>query len=163
MSITPSQKRCERKLGEIEILKQKEFHNEEELEKISKESYYKNIMNQYYNQGSSYSIVTAHEVAPITVGEGSIMVQCNHGRDVYRFIHTGNKYVIEMPNIHTVLNVTCTFAACRAADMHIDVAMVNGQRDHNSETCTISYNYDNYNSIYYTSFARPDECVIYSY
>jgi hypothetical protein len=79
------------------------------------------------------------------------------------FIHTGKKYVIEMPNIHTVLNVTCTFAAIRAADMRIDIAMVNGQRDQNSETCTISYNYDNFDSIYYTSFARPDQCIIYSY
>jgi hypothetical protein len=158
MSVTPSQKRCERKLAEIELLKQKDQHNDEELGKLSMEQYYKNVMTQHYQP-----TVKAYPVSPLTIGENSVMVQCNYNKNVYMFIHTGKKYVIGMPNIHTVLNVTCTFAAIRAADMRIDVATVNGQRDHNSETCTISYNYDNFDSIYYTSFARPDQCIIYSY
>ena len=108
-------------------------------------------------------IATAYAVTPLSVGEGRVMVRCNYGKDVYKHIQTGNKYVIEMPNINTVLNVTCTFAAIRAADMHIDTAVVNGQRDHSSETCTISYKYDNFDSIYYTSFRCPDACNVYCY
>jgi len=106
-------------------------------------------------------MATAYIVTPLMAGEDSVMVRCNYGKDVYKHIQTGNKYVIEMPNINTVLNVTCTFAAIRAADMYIETAFVNGQRDPNSETCTISYNYDNFDSIYYTSFKSPDACNIY--
>lgn len=172
--IMPSKNRCERKLGEIQVLKQKSYHSDEELEILGKESYYMEILNKEYSgreySGREYSggggivpLVHAEVVAPAVIEAESVMKRCNHGKNVYRFIHTGNKYVIEMPDINTILNVTCTFAACRAADMRIDVATVNGERDHGSETCTISYNYDNFDSIYYTSFAKPDACVIYSY
>jgi hypothetical protein len=163
MSIVPSKNRCERKLGEIQALKQKSQLSDEELDILGKESYYMEILNKEYSSGGIVPLVHAHAVAPAVIEAESIMRRCNHGKDVYRFIHTGNKYVIEMPDINTILNVTCTFAACRAADMCIDVATVNGERDHGSETCTISYNYDNFDSIYYTSFAKPDACVIYSY
>jgi hypothetical protein len=112
---------------------------------------------------SEVQIATAHMVAPLNIDEDSVMVRCNYGKDVYKHIQTGKKYVIEMPNINTVLNVKCTFAACRAADMYIETAFVNGQRDLSSETCTISYNYDNFDSIYYTSFRSPDACIIYTY
>jgi hypothetical protein len=158
MSIPPSKSRCERKLSEIQALKQKSQHTEEELELLSLENYYKNILN-----GTAIVYVEAHAVGPIVIDEHSVMTRCNYGRDVYNHIHTGQKYVIEMPNIHTVLNVTCTFAACRAADMYIDKAVVNGQRDSGSETCTISYNYDSFDKIYYTSFDAPDACIVYSY
>jgi hypothetical protein len=108
-------------------------------------------------------ITVAHVVTPLTIGEDSVMVKCNYGKDVYKHIRTNGKYVIEMPNINTVLNVKCTFAACRAADMYIETAFVNGQRDLSAETCTISYNYDNFDSIYYTSFRSPDACNVYMY
>lgn len=161
MSITPSKIRCEKKLAEIEVLKQKEYYTKDDLEKIGQENYYKNIMEQVY--AKTCEAVTAHAVSPLTIGEDRVMVKCNYGKDVYKHIHTDGKYVIEMPNINTVLNVKCTFAAFRAADMYIETAFVNGQRDPNSETCTISYNYDNFDSIYYTSFRSPDACNIYTY
>jgi hypothetical protein len=112
---------------------------------------------------SEVQIATAHMVAPLNIHEDSVMVRCNYGKDVYKHIQTGKKYVIELPNINTVLNVKCTFAAIRAADMYIESAVVNGQRDPSSETCTISYNYDNFDSIYFTSFRSPDDCNIYTY
>ena len=112
---------------------------------------------------SNIPLVHAEEVAATVIEAHSVMSRCNHGKDVYKFIHTGNKYVIEMPEINTILNVTCTFAARRAADMYIDTVTVNGERDSGSETCTISYDYDNFDSIYYTSFAKPDACIVYSY
>jgi hypothetical protein len=161
--ITPLKNRCERKLGEIQALKQNSQHSDEELEILGRESYYMEILNKEYSCNSGILLVHTEVVEPAIVEAHSIMSRCNHGKNVYKFIHTGNKYLIEMPEINTILNVTCTFAACRAADMHIDTATVNGQRDHGSETCTISYNYDNFDSIYYTSFAKPDACIIYSY
>ena len=165
-TIPPTKNRCLTKLGEIQRLKQKEHHTSDELEKIGKEEYYQKIMDQVYNPSLTQvqtPVVTAHAVAPIAIGENSVMVKCNYGPNVYKHIETGNRYVIEMPHINTVLHVTCSFAACRAADMCIDKAYVNGQRDHSSETCTISYNYDNFDSIYYTSFNYADACNVYMF
>ena len=165
-TITPTKNRCLIKLTEIQKLKQKEHHTDEELEKIDKEEYYQKIMDQVYNPSLRQvqtPVVTAHLVEPINIGENSVMVKCNYGRDVYKHIETGKRYVIEMPHIHTIVHVTCSFAACRAADMHIDKAYVNGQRDHSSETCTVSYNYDNFDRIYYTSFNYADVCNVYSF
>jgi len=108
-------------------------------------------------------IATAYIVTPLNIDDNSVMVKCNYGKDVYKHMCTGSKYVIELPNINTVLNVKCTFAAIRAADMYIESAVVNGQRDPSIETCTISYNYDKFDSIYFTSFRSPDACNIYTY
>lgn len=165
-TIPPTKNRCLTKLGEIQRLKQKEHHTAEELEKIGKEVYYQKIMYQVYNPSLTQvqtAVVTAHAVAPIAIGENSVMVKCNYGPNVYKHIETGNRYVIEMPHINTVLHATCSFAACRAADMCINKAYVNGQRDHSSETCTISYTYDNFDSIYYTSFNYADACNVYMF
>jgi hypothetical protein len=145
-------------------LKQKDHHSNEELAILDKENYYKNIMKQVYNKDPKIQSVNAYPVFDtVIVGENNVMIRCNHDKNVYLRIITGKKYVIEMPNINTILNVTCTFAAFRAADMYIDIAHVNGERDHGSETCTISYNYDMFDSIYYSSFKAPDACIIYSY
>jgi hypothetical protein len=109
------------------------------------------------------SVTAMQGFHPEVIGVNGVMVRCNYTKDVYKHIETGKHYVIELPNIKTVLNVKCSFAACRAADMYIETAIVNGKRDYSSETCTISYNYDNFDSIYYTSFNAPDKCIIYSY
>lgn len=50
MSMILSQKHCEKKLREIRILKQKQKHNKEELEKIQNEEYYENIIKRVYRK-----------------------------------------------------------------------------------------------------------------
>jgi len=93
--------------------------------------------------------------------EGQNMVQCNKSSAVYKFIKTGKKYVIELPDTKTILNVECTFAAIRAADMQIITAFVDGKRDHDSEDCTFSYQYENFASVHYSSFKHREKCIVY--
>jgi hypothetical protein len=93
--------------------------------------------------------------------DGKNMVQCNKSSETYKFIKTGKNYVIELPNTKTILNVKCSYAAVRAADMEIVTAYVDGKRDQNSEDCTISYKYENFASINYTSFSYSEKCIIY--
>ena len=78
------------------------------------------------------------------------LVQCNKKSNTYKFIKTGKKYVIELPDTKTILNVKCTYAALAAADMYIISAYVDGKRDSSSETCTISYQYSHFESIHYS-------------
>jgi hypothetical protein len=92
---------------------------------------------------------------------GKNMLQCNKSSSTYKFIKTGKKYVIELPDTKTILNVECTFAAIRAADMKIISAFVDGKRDYDSETCTFSYQYENFDSVNYTSFKYREKCIVY--
>jgi len=89
------------------------------------------------------------------------LVQCNKKSNTYKFIKTGKKYVIELPDTKTILNVKCTYAALAAADMYIISAYVDGKRDSSSETCTISYQYSHFESIHYSSFSDRENCNIY--
>ena len=93
--------------------------------------------------------------------EGQNMIQCNKSGDVYKFIKAGKNYVIELPDAKTILNVKCTGAGIRAADMKIIKAFVDGKRDYDSETCTFSYQYENFDSVNYTSFKYREKCVVY--
>jgi len=92
---------------------------------------------------------------------GTNLIQCNKCPDVYKHIKTGKNYVIELPATNTILNVTCTFAAIRAADMKINSCTVNGIEDHDSEDCTFSYEYENFDSVHYTSFSYREVCIVY--
>lgn len=93
--------------------------------------------------------------------DGKNMVRCNKSSDVYKHIKTGKKYVIEFPDTKTILNVECTYAAIRAADMKIISAFVDGKPDHDSEDCSISYQYEPFDSMNYTSFAYREKCIVY--
>lgn len=93
--------------------------------------------------------------------EGQNMIQCNKSGDVYKFIKAGKNYVIELPDTKTILNVNCTGAGIRAADMKIIKAFVDGERDYDSETCTFSYQYETFDSVNYTSFKYREKCVVY--
>lgn len=97
----------------------------------------------------------------VPIVAGINMVQCNKSRDVVNFIKTGKRYVIELPDTKTILNVQCTYAAIKAADMKIITAFINGKRDHDSEDCTISYRYEHFDSIHYTSFGYREKCIVY--
>jgi len=89
------------------------------------------------------------------------MIRCNKNSDVYKFIRTGRKYVIELPDTQTILNVECAYAAILAADMKIISSFVNGNQDHDSKGFAFSYNYENFDSIHYTSFTYREKCIVY--
>jgi hypothetical protein len=92
---------------------------------------------------------------------GKNMIQCNKSSDVYKFIKTGKKYVIELPYSKTILNVECTYAAIRAATMKINSVYVNDELKVDDEEYSISYQYEHFDSINYTSFAYREKCIVY--
>jgi len=92
---------------------------------------------------------------------GINMVRCNKSTDVYKFIKTGKRYVIELPDTKTILNVECTYSAVRAADMKIRSVFINSKRDKDSDGCTISYQYEHFDTINYTSFTYREKCIVY--
>jgi hypothetical protein len=93
---------------------------------------------------------------------GQNFVKINVSSNVDKFIKTGKKYVIELPDSNTILNVTCTFAAIRCADMKIKNVFVNGELIPDDDEYTISYRYETFDGIHYTSFAYLEKCNIYA-
>jgi hypothetical protein len=92
---------------------------------------------------------------------GKNMIRCNNSSDVYKFIRTGKKYVIELPDTKTIINVKCTFAAIRAADMQIESVFVNSEKKLDDEDCTFSYQYEHFDSVHYSSFGYREKCIVY--
>lgn len=76
-------------------------------------------------------------------------------------IKENERYIIILPQKNILLLVKCIFKALNAADMII----LNGVKDNKYLTaiinCGISYNYSNYNKIYFESFSQHDDCLIY--
>jgi len=97
----------------------------------------------------------------VSMMSGKNMIQCNKSNNVYQFIKTGKRYVIELPDTKTILNVECTYAAIRAADMKIKSVFIDGKKDDDDEEYTISYQYENFDSIHYSSFAYREKCIVY--
>jgi hypothetical protein len=91
-----------------------------------------------------------------------ILVQCNNNTDVYRSMIDGQKYIFELPDLKTVLLVVCDFAACRAADIRVITEIVDGKIGQDDAGYYISYQYDSFDSINFSSFTRRDKCIIYT-
>jgi hypothetical protein len=89
------------------------------------------------------------------------MVQCNKSGEVRKFIRTGKKYVIELPDTQTILNVECTGTGINASDMKIVSAFINGKKNLDDEDYVFSYQYDHFDSIHYTSFGYREKCKVY--
>ena len=51
------------------------------------------------------SVTTMNSIHPEIIGVNGVMVKCNYSRNVYKHIETGKYYIIDMPNIKTVLKV----------------------------------------------------------
>jgi hypothetical protein len=92
---------------------------------------------------------------------GTNIVQCNKSKNVYKFIHTGKNYVIELPETRTILNVKCELAALNAADMKIISVFVNGAKNFDCEDYIFSYEYEHFDAIHYTSFGYREKCIVY--
>jgi hypothetical protein len=92
---------------------------------------------------------------------GKNMVKCNKSGEVRKFIQTGKRYVIELPDTKTILNVVCTGTGINAADMRIKLAFVNAKRDLDDEEYTFSYQYEHFDSVHYTSFGYREKCIVY--
>jgi hypothetical protein len=92
---------------------------------------------------------------------GINMLECNKSSDVYKFIHTGKRYVIELPDSKTILNVECTYAAIRSADMKINSVFINAKKDRENQKTTVSYQYEHFDSIHYSSMDYREKCIVY--
>jgi len=88
-------------------------------------------------------------------------VLINKSPNVKKYIKHGNDYILELPETKTHLILHCTFAAINACDMVIKSVFKDGKEIIDDEEYTISYNYSNYDTIYYRSFSYKENCLLY--
>ena len=90
------------------------------------------------------------------------LIQINKTRHVQQYFSKNKLFFFVLPNLNKTLYVKCDFAAIRAADMEIIYAIKDdGIIDESQKGSFFPYKYENFNSIYYTSFSKKEECLIY--
>jgi len=88
-------------------------------------------------------------------------IRCNYNRNISNFIKVGYKYVIELPDTKEILNVVCTAKGNNTANMVIKSMMKDGVIDTENDDYTISYQYEKFDTINFTSFAYRENCILY--
>jgi hypothetical protein len=92
---------------------------------------------------------------------GLVLTKIKSERDACFYVGAGRQYILHLKQSNRYIFVKCTGAGLRAADMKIMFAMKEGKKDETDATCTVSYNYENYNKMYYDSFKIHEDCDAY--
>ena len=71
------------------------------------------------------------------------------------------KYVMLLPDSNTKLFLTCWNKAIFAADMLVTNALKDNVILNKNIGCGISYNYNNYDKIYFDTFNKMEKCILY--
>ena len=96
---------------------------------------------------------------PIPQGLG--LTKINSERDACFYVNAGGKYILHLKQTNRYIFVKCSGKAIRAADMEILFLIKDGKKDLKDSTCTVSYNYENYNKMHYDSFKYYEDCDAY--
>ena len=95
------------------------------------------------------------------VNKGKALVKINTDRNVNFRLKTGELYYMHLPELNTLVHVKCSGVAIRAADLKIISVIENGKRVTDSDDCTFGYQFENYDTVCFSTFARRDKCEIY--
>jgi hypothetical protein len=90
-----------------------------------------------------------------------VLTKFNNENEADFYVKTGRQYILHLKETNRYVFVKCTGKGIRAADMNIMFLIKDGKIDKKDATCTISYNYENFNKIYYDSFTFHEDCDAY--
>ena len=95
------------------------------------------------------------------VPRGLVLTKIKSERDACFYVKPEGKYVLHLKHTNRYVFVKCTGKGLRASDMQILFVIKDGKKCEKDSTCTISYNYENYNKMYYDSFKYHEDCDAY--
>jgi hypothetical protein len=95
------------------------------------------------------------------VPQGIMLTKIESEREADFYVKVKGKYILHMKQTSRYVFVKCTGKGLRAADMQIMFIIKDGKIDEKDSTCTVSYNYENYNKMYYDSFTFHEDCDAY--
>jgi hypothetical protein len=94
-----------------------------------------------------------------TVKKG--LIKINNDRNVDTQLKVGEKYYMYLPKTDVLLHLRCYFVAIRAADLTILKMSQAGKCVHDSDDCTFGYQFENFDSVHFTSFSYREPCELY--
>lgn len=117
-------------------------------------------------QTKTMSVTEADSLACVNMIENPIpqslgLTKINSEKDACFYVNAGGKYILHLKQTNRFVFVKCTGKAIRASDMQILFLIKDGKKDETDSTCTVSYNYENYNKMYYDSFKYYEDCDAY--
>ena len=92
---------------------------------------------------------------------GTILTKFNNENEADFYVKAGRQYILHLKQTNRYVFVKCTGKGLRSADMQIMFLIKDGKKDLKDATCTVSYNYENYNKMYYDSFKYHEDCDAY--
>ena len=97
----------------------------------------------------------------ITVA-GKGLVKINTDRNVDARLKRNGKYVMYLPETDEVVHLNCYGVAIRAADLTILKHTKKGKPVTSDLTCTFGYQFENFDSVHFTSFSYREKCELYA-
>jgi hypothetical protein len=92
---------------------------------------------------------------------GIALTKFNNENEADFYVKVGRQYILHLKETNRYVFVKCTGKGLRAADMQILFVIKDEKKEMKDATCTVSYSYENYNKMYYDSFAHHEDCDAY--
>jgi len=89
------------------------------------------------------------------------LIKINNDKNVDTQLKVGEKYYMYLPKTDVLLHIKCRGIAIRAADLTILKMSQAGKCVHNSDDCTFGYQFENFDSVHFTSFSYRETCELY--
>ena len=93
---------------------------------------------------------------------GKGLVKINTDRNVYARLKCNGKYVMYLPETDEVVYLVCRGVAIRAADLTILKHTKKGKPVTSDLTCTFGYQFENYDTVCFSSFSYREKCELYA-
>ena len=120
------------------------------------------LVNKNKNTFKFTNMMTEEIQQPKITIAGKGLVKINTDRNVDGRLKRGGKYVMHLPETDEIIDLVCRGIAIRAADMTILKHTKNGKPVTSDLDCTFGYQFENYNSVCFNSFARREKCELYA-
>lgn len=116
------------------------------------------LVNDETNIVQSLNTITSNQDNIIYLNN---IYQININKNIKNYFRKDALFYFYLPNKNIILYVKCYYAAINAADMEIIYTIKNNIIDESTSGFFLSYNYENFDTINYTSFAYKEKCLIF--
>jgi len=93
---------------------------------------------------------------------GKGLVKINTDDSVYNRLKRGGKYLMHLPETDEIVHLVCRGVAVSAADLTILKHTKAGKPVTSDLNCTFGYQFENYNTVCFSSFSYREKCEIYA-
>ncbi|NDA89355.1 MAG: hypothetical protein EBY20_00340 [Alphaproteobacteria bacterium] len=120
------------------------------------------LVNKNKNTFKFTNMMTEEIQQPKITIAGKGLVKINTDRNVDGRLKRGGKYIMHLPETDEIIDLVCRGIAIRAADMTILKHTKNGKPVTSDLNCTFGYQFENYNTVCFSSWNYREKCELYA-